>query len=121
MYKRQAPWRATFTRAIGQDCTPTSITPAKWQTRFHVVAAANRFVDHVRRRVQNELLGHRGRKDDPLYKIRRVLLTGAERLNPRGVDRMALGLRLGDSDDDVLRAWLAKEYERCLLYTSRCV
>ena len=58
---------------------------------FHVVAAANRCVDHVRRRVQNELLGHRGRKDDPLYKIRRVLLTGAERLNDRGVDRMALG------------------------------
>jgi hypothetical protein len=58
-------------------------------------------------RVQNELLGHRGRKDDPLYKIRRVLLTGAERLNQRGVDRMALGLRLGDPDDEVLGAWLA--------------
>jgi transposase len=52
---------------------------------FHVVAAVNRCVDHVRRRVQNELLGHRGRKDDPLYKIRRVLLTGSERLNQRGV------------------------------------
>jgi transposase len=48
---------------------------------FHVVAAGNRCVDEVRRRVQNKLLGHRGRKDDPLYKIRRVLLTGAERLN----------------------------------------
>jgi len=43
---------------------------------FHVVAAANRCVDAVRRRVQNELLGHRGRRDDPLYRIRRVLLTG---------------------------------------------
>jgi transposase len=74
---------------------------------FHVVAAANRCVDHVRRRVQNELLGHRGLKDDPLYKIRRVLLTGSERLNQRGVDRMALGLRLGDPDDEVLGAWLA--------------
>jgi hypothetical protein len=57
--------------------------------------------------VQDELLGHRGRKDDPLYKIRRVLLTGSERLNQRGVDRMALGLRLEDPDDEVLGAWLA--------------
>jgi transposase len=45
---------------------------------FHVVAAANRCVDHVRRRVQNGLLGRCGRKDDPLYKIRRVLLTGSK-------------------------------------------
>ena len=77
--------------------------------RSHV---ANRCVDHVRRRVQNELLGHRGRKDDPLYRIRRVLLTGSERLNQRGADRMALGLRLGDPNDEVLGAWLAKEYVR---------
>ena len=31
---------------------------------FHVVRAANRCVDQVRRRVQNEQLGHRGRKHD---------------------------------------------------------
>jgi hypothetical protein len=67
--------------------------------------------------VQNELLGHRGRKDDPLYKIRRVLLTGSERLNQRGVDRMALGLRLGDPNDEVLGAWLAKEYLRDVYLT----
>jgi transposase len=84
---------------------------------FHVVAAANRCLDQVRRRVQNETLGHRGRKDDPLYKIRRVLLTGAERLNHRGVDRMALGLRFGDPHDEVLGAWLAKEYLRDVYLT----
>jgi transposase len=84
---------------------------------FHVVAAANRCLDQVRRRVQNETLGHRGRKDDPLYKIRRVLLTGHERLNPRGVDRMALGLRFGDPHDEVLGAWLAKEYVRDVYLT----
>jgi len=84
---------------------------------FHVVAAANRCLDQVRRRVQNEELGHRGRKDDPLYKIRRVLLTGAERLNHRGVDRMALGLRFGDPHDEVLGAWLAKEYVRDVYLT----
>lgn len=84
---------------------------------FHVIAAANRCLDQVRRRVQNEELGHRGRKDDPLYRIRRVLLTGSERLNARGVDRMALGLRLGDPNDEVLGAWLAKEYARDIYLT----
>ncbi|MFP4074824.1 MAG: transposase, partial [Actinomycetota bacterium] len=41
---------------------------------FHVVRVANRCLDKVRRRVQNETTGHRGRKDDPLYKIRKLLL-----------------------------------------------
>src|SRR5665213_145061 len=84
---------------------------------FHVVAVANRCLDQVRRRVQNVELGHRGRKRDPLYAIRRVLLTGAERLNERGQDRMALGLRLGDPNDEVLGAWLAKEYVRDVYLT----
>jgi transposase len=34
---------------------------------FHVVRVANRCLDQVRRRVQNETLGHRGRKRDALY------------------------------------------------------
>lgn len=33
---------------------------------FHVVRVANRCLDVVRRRVQNQTLGHRGRKRDPL-------------------------------------------------------
>ena len=48
---------------------------------FRVVRVANRCVDKVRRRVQNETLGHRGRKHDPLYRIRKLLLSGSERLN----------------------------------------
>jgi hypothetical protein len=74
---------------------------------FHVVRVANRCLDTVRRRVQNELLGHRGRKDDPLYRIRKLLVSGAERLDERGSLRMLFGLRLGDPDDAVLGAWLA--------------
>jgi transposase len=84
---------------------------------FHVVRAANRCVDKVRRRVQNETLEHRGRKGDPLYRIRKLLLTGAERLNGRGNDRMLLGLRIGDPHDEVLGAWLAKESVRDLYLT----
>jgi len=84
---------------------------------FHVVRVANRCVDQVRRRVQNETLGHRGRKDDPLYRIRKLLLAGAERLDERGSDRMLLGLRIGDPHDENLGAWLAKESVRDVYLT----
>jgi transposase len=79
---------------------------------FHVVRVGNRCVDKARRRVQNETLGHRGRKHDPLYRIRKLLLAGHERLDERGHDRMLLGLRIGDPHDEVLGAWLAKESVR---------
>jgi transposase len=79
---------------------------------FHVVRVANRCVDAVRRRVQNETLGHRGRKHDPLFRIRKLLLTGSERLNPHGSERLLLGLRVGDPHDELLGAWLAKESVR---------
>ena len=79
---------------------------------FHVVRVGNRCLDTVRRRVQQETLAHRGRKDDPLYRIRKIMLTGAERVDQRGLDRMLLGLRLGDPRDEVLGAWLAKESVR---------
>jgi transposase len=77
-----------------------------------VVRVANRCCDAVRRRVQNQTLGHRGRKGDSLYTIRKLLLTGSERLNERGRDRMLLGLRVGDPDDELVGAWLAKESVR---------
>jgi len=79
---------------------------------FHVVRVGNRCVDQVRRRVQNETLGHRGRKADPLYRIRKLLLAGHERLDERGHQRMLLGLRVGDPHDELLGAWLAKENVR---------
>ncbi len=84
---------------------------------FHVVRVANRCVDKVRRRVQNETLGHRGRKDDPLYRIRKLLLAGAERLDDGGNRRMLLGLRVGDPHDENLGAWLAKESVRDIYLT----
>ena len=84
---------------------------------FHVVRVANRCIDQVRRRVQNQTLHHRGRKHDPLYRIRKLLLTGSERLDERGGDRILLGLRLGDPDDELLGAWLAKESVRDVYLT----
>ena len=79
---------------------------------FHVTRVANRILDQVRRRVQNETLGHRGRKVDPLFRVRKLLLKGDERLDERGRDKMLAGLRFGDPHDEVLGAWLAKESVR---------
>ncbi|WP_306637160.1 MULTISPECIES: transposase [Micrococcaceae] len=47
---------------------------------FHVVKLGSAMVDEVRRRVQQDTLGRRGRKGDPLYGIRRTLQIGAEHL-----------------------------------------
>jgi hypothetical protein len=44
---------------------------------FHVVRLAGDALDRCRRRVQQAIHGHRGRKDDPLYSARRTLYTGA--------------------------------------------
>ena len=69
-------------------------------------------MDTVRRRVQNETLHHRGRKHDPLYRSRKLLLTGSGRLDERGSDRMLPGLRACDPEDETQGAWLAKESVR---------
>jgi len=76
---------------------------------FHDVALANRTVDQVRRRVQNETLGHRGRRNDPLYRIRRVALLGAGRLSERGWEKLIAGLDAGDPTGQLGAAWIAKE------------
>jgi transposase len=85
---------------------------------FHVVRVANRCLDKVRRRVQNQTTGHRGRKNDPLYRIRKLLVKGAERLDGTGLDRMLFELQVGDPDGDVLGAWCAKESVRDIYLTN---
>lgn len=79
---------------------------------FHAVKLANSAIDDVRRRVQQEQTGHRGRSGDPLYGIRRLLLVGAERLSERGWARIHAGLAAGDPADEVSAALVAKELLR---------
>jgi transposase len=76
---------------------------------FHVVALANRCLDAVRRRVQVEQLGHRGRRDDPLYRARRVLLMSEEKLDDEGAQRLKSLLELGDPGGEVAIAYRVKE------------
>ena len=81
---------------------------------FHLIRLANQVVTEVRQRTQQEVTGHRGRKGDPLYGIRHLLLRGRERL--RAPDRQRLQAALadprGDRYDEVACAWIAKELLR---------
>ena len=73
---------------------------------------ANTKVDDTRRRVQNETMGHRGRKDDPLYRIRRLLTKADERLTDKGRTKLVGLLDAGDPRGEVRTAWHAKEVVR---------
>jgi len=55
---------------------------------FHVVRLAGDALDTCRRRVQQDLHGHRGRVTDPLYRARRTLHTGADLLSDRQQQRL---------------------------------
>jgi transposase len=79
---------------------------------FHAIKLANTVVDQIRRRTQQATLGHRGRKPDPLYRIRKLLLTAQEQLTQRGRVRLRAGLALGDPTGEVVAAWQGKELLR---------
>jgi transposase len=72
---------------------------------FHVVRLGLQAMEETRRRVQQELLGHRGRKNDPLYKIRNVLRAGTDKLTARQIERLETGLQAGDPHFEVTVAW----------------
>ena len=55
---------------------------------FHVVRLAGDALDRCRRRIQQILHGHRGRRDDPLYRARRILHTGADLLTDKQTQRL---------------------------------
>ena len=55
---------------------------------FHIVKLAGDALDEVRRRVQQDTTGHRGRKGDPLYQIRNLLRASRHRLTPRQKERL---------------------------------
>ncbi|GAA1627030.1 hypothetical protein GCM10009700_13500 [Brevibacterium sanguinis] len=56
---------------------------------IHVVKLAGDILDDVRRRVQQETTGHRGRAKDPLYRARRTLHPGVDLLTTKQQERIA--------------------------------
>jgi len=71
---------------------------------FHVVRLAGDALDQCRRRVQQDLHGHRGRKDDPLYRARRTLHTGSDLLTDKQRARLT-ALFAADEHVDVEATW----------------
>jgi len=76
---------------------------------FHVIALANRCLDSVRRRVQAERFGRRHKGNDPLYRARRVLVMGEEKLDGDATARLWSLLELGDPGGEVAIAYRVKE------------
>lgn len=71
---------------------------------FHVIRLAGDALDRCRRRVQQDLHGHRGRAADPLYRARRTLHTGADLLTDRQRARLT-ALFAGDDHVQVEATW----------------
>ena len=100
------PYRAAFDAALpdaGQVADP-----------FHVVRLGNTALDEVRRRVQNQTLGHRGHKHDPLYRARKLLVSASETITDQGRARLRGLLDAGDPYGEVRDAWHAKETLRSI-------
>lgn len=72
---------------------------------FHVVKLGTQVVDEVRRRVQQQSLGRRGRKGDPLYGIQSILRAGAENLTDKQLDRLAAAIEKDEAHHGVYLAW----------------
>jgi transposase len=81
---------------------------------FHVIRLGLDALDQVRRRVQQETLGHRGHAGDPLFGIRRLLRRGHEHHTENSWARMLTGLAAGDVNEQVGRAWIAVQELRLL-------
>jgi transposase len=86
-------YRAVFDRTL-PDATQVA-------DPFHVTRLANDALDECRRRVQNETLGYRGRRNDPLYRARRRLVMARQRLSDDGHQRLLGLLRSGDPRREV--------------------
>jgi transposase len=85
---------------------------------FHLIMLANKAVTAVRQRVTRDLLGRRGRRIDPTWANRRLLLRGRERLSERALARMWNGCVDHDPSGQILSAWIAKEELRALCATA---
>jgi transposase len=103
------PWRGYASALVAPLGHATVVVD-----HFHAIRLANTVVDQVRRRTQQATLGHRGRKRDPLYRIRKLLLTAAEQLTGRGRTRLRAGLAAGDPAGEVAAAWQGKELLRAV-------
>ena len=80
----------------------------------HIVTLAGDALDEVRRRVQQDTTGHRGRTGDPLYQIRLLLGASRRRLTPRQKERLREAFVADEAHISVEVAYLHRASARCL-------
>ena len=85
---------------------------------FHVVRLGTAAVDEARRRVQHDIHGHRGRRDDPLYRIRNLLRAGKEHLTNRQKTRLETAFTIDDRHVEVEVAWHCAQQLRSVYHQS---
>lgn len=102
---------APFAAAIRRLLPQATIVVDHW----HLVRLANHVVTEVRQRVTREQLGRRGRKTDPAWAHRRLLLAAGNRLSPRGLARLRQVFAADDPTNEIGAAWGCKERLRQLL------
>jgi transposase len=109
--KRPEPWRAGievvamdgftgFKTAVAEEL-PDAVAV---MDPFHVVRLAGDALDRCRRRVQQNIHGHRGRTGDPLYAARRTLHTGTDLLTDKQHQRLT-GLFSADEHVEIEATW----------------
>ena len=80
----------------------------------HIVKLAGDALDEVRRRVQQDTLGHRGRTGDPLYQIRLLLHASRHKLTPRQQERLREAFTADEAHISVEVAYLHRASPRRL-------
>lgn len=119
---RPQPWRdgievvavdpsAPFAAAVRRLLPQATLVVDHW----HLVRLANQAVTEVRQRIAREQYGRRGRKTDPAWAHRRLLLAAGDRLSRRGLARLRYVLAGDDPTNEIGAAWGIKELLRQLL------
>ena len=96
---------APFAAAIRRLLPQATLVVDHW----HLVRLANQVVTEVRQRVAREQLGRRGRRPDPAWAHRRLLLAAGDRLSPKGLARLTHVLAVDDPTNEIGAAWGVKE------------
>lgn len=92
-------------KAAVRDLAPQATRVAD---RFHMQRLAAQALTEVRCRRQQEITGHRRRKGDPLWAVRRDLLRARQHLTDAAWERLDAAFRV-DCWDELECAWTLKE------------
>ena len=85
---------------------------------FPMIKLDTTAVDEVHRRVQHDIHDHRGRRDEPLYRIRNLLRAGKEHLTNRHKTRLETAFTINNRHVEVEVAWHCAQQLRSVYHQS---